>query len=480
MKMKKKSLLAMSLMGLALVACSEDEQLNGGTGNTALNENDGAFVSLTLDITSPETKGSPNRANPVEGTTEESTVSKATIVIDYGETQKVISTGSEGVTLSTTGNESTIKFKAPEGAATFYVYANLPTADAIATDAGGYATSWASNTVSKATSADAYYTDNSFFMSNEDGKGVETTITKEGDNTVTVPIERGAAKVTVESKATIAGTAGGTLHSLSYGLGGMADKFYLLAQSSTSEVTGATYTGATADASYLSVDLGQSAYDDSHEYENANSVPNTTTLSTWEGLYCLENIHSTYKQKNTTYANFKTTYTPGKALDLIENSDKTEGAPAYVVKSDLKNVTAGTSASTFYVVRATEAGYESLNSSYLMESDITGKEISVSSTADETTGYYTITGIKGITKVDKYTNGECWFGPVWINNEANEQASPIYRNDWYHLMVTKITLPGSPTKPEIDPEEPLVSDVDITVKAAVCAWEFEPRQIELK
>ena len=28
--MKKKSLLAMSLMGLALVACSEDEQLNGG------------------------------------------------------------------------------------------------------------------------------------------------------------------------------------------------------------------------------------------------------------------------------------------------------------------------------------------------------------------------------------------------------------------------------------------------------------------
>lgn len=298
--MKKKSLLAMSLMGLALVACSEDEQLNGGTGNTALNENDGAFVSLTLDITSPETKGSPDRANPVAGTPAESSVANATIVIDYGETQKVISTGSEGVTLSTTGNESTIKFKAPEGAATFYVYANLPTADAIATDAGGYATSWASNTVSKATSADAYYTDNRFFMSNEDGKGVETTITKEGDNTVTVPIERGAAKVTVESKATVAGTAGGTLHSLSYGLGGMADKFYLLAQSSTSEVTSATYTGATDDASYLSVDFGQSAYDDSYEYENANSVPNTTTLSTWAGLYCLENIHSTYKQKNTT------------------------------------------------------------------------------------------------------------------------------------------------------------------------------------
>ena len=465
----------MSLMGLALVACSEDEQLNGGTGNTALNENDGAFVSLTLDITSPETKGSPNRANPVQGTTEESSVANATIVIDYGETQKIISTGSEGVTLSTTGKESTIKFKAPEGAATFYVYANLPTADAIATDAGGYATAWASNTVSKATSADVYYADNKFFMSNEDGKGVETTITKEGDNTVTVPIERGAAKVTVESKATVAGTAGGTLHSLSYGLGGMADKFYLLAQSSTSEVTDATYTGATADASYLSVDLGQSAYDDSHKYTDANSVPNTTTLATWNGLYCLENIHTNYLQKNTTYANFKATFTPSEALDL--EGDDTKG---YTVKSDLKSVTAGSTATTFYVVRATEPGYESLNSAYLMESDITGKTKIVVAEPAEEEDYYSITGIKGITKVDKYTNGECWFGPVWINNEANEQASPIYRNDWYHLMVTKITLPGSPTKPEIDPEEPLVSDVDITVKATVCDWEFEPRAIELE
>lgn len=469
--MKKKNLLAMSLMGLALVACSEDEQLNGGTGNTALNENDGAFVSLTLDIASPETKGSPNRANPVQGTTAESTVAKATIVIDYEEGEdKVVSTSNGGATL---GENNTITFKAPEGAATFYVYANLPSDDAMS--------SFNATQVSAATNAAAYYTDGSFFMSNEDGKGVSITITKEGDNTVTVPIERGAAKVTVESKATVDGTAGGTLHSLSYGLGGMTDKFYLLAQAATSEVTGAVYTGATADANYVEVDLDESAYDEDHKYENANSAPNTTTLATWTGLYCLENIHSTYKQGNTTYANFKTTYTPGKALDLEENSDESEDAPAYVVKSDLKNVTTGSSAATFYVVRGTEAGYETLNASYLMESDITGKtDIEVSSTADETTGYYTITGIKGITKVDKYTNGECWFGPVWINNATNENESPIYRNDWYHLMVTKITLPGSPTKPEIDPEEPLVPDVNITVKATVCDWEFEPRAIELK
>lgn len=472
--MKKKSLLAMSLMGLALVACSEDEQLNGGTGNTALNENDGAFVSLTLDITSPETKGSPDRANPVAGTDVENKVSKATVVIVYDDgTQKIVSTGdAEGdATLSTVEGVNTIEFTAPEGAATFYVYANLPTDDKI--------TTWTGSETSKATSATTYYTDNSFFMSNEDGNGVKTTINADGDNTVTVKIERGAAKVTVESKATVdEGNAGGTLHTMSYGLGNMASKFYLLAQDSYSDIAGVTYTSTTT---YKDVDFGQSAYDESHQYTDANSAPNTTALVSWAGLYCLENIHTNYKQGNTTYVNFKTTFTPGQALDLEENTDDSDGAPAYVVKSKLKNVTAGSSATTFYVVRATEAGFESLNSAYIMESDITGKEgIEVSASAG-TDGHYTISGIKGITKVDKYTNGECWFGPVWINNEADAQASPIYRNDWYHLMVTKITLPGSPTEPEIDdPDKPLEPDVNITVKATVCAWEFEPRAIELK
>lgn len=347
--MKKKNLLAMSLMGLALVACSEDEQLNGGTGNTALNENDGAFVSLTLDITSPETKGSPDRANPVAGTDVENKVSKATVVIVYDDgTQKIVSTGdAEGdATLSTVEGVNTIEFTAPEGAATFYVYANLPTDDKI--------TTWTGSETSKATSATTYYTDNSFFMSNEDGNGVKTTINADGDNTVTVKIERGAAKVTVESKATVdEGNAGGTLHTMSYGLGNMASKFYLLAQDSYSDIAGVTYTSTTT---YKDVDLGQSAYDESHQYTDANSAPNTTALVSWAGLYCLENIHTNYKQGNTTYVNFKTTFTPGQALDLEENTDDSDGAPAYVVKSKLKNVTAGSSATTFYVVRATEAG----------------------------------------------------------------------------------------------------------------------------
>ena len=130
--------------------------------------------------------------------------------------------------------EKEFSFKAPEGDATFYVFANVNSADQIEN-------SWKTDMVSAGTVSE-YYTDSKFFMSNQDGKGVQHTISAVSKNEVKVNIERAAAKVTVESKADFTdNTHGGNLRDMSFTLGNMVDKFHLLQQSNYAIPTGLTY-----------------------------------------------------------------------------------------------------------------------------------------------------------------------------------------------------------------------------------------------
>lgn len=491
--MKKKSLLAMSLMGLALVACSEDEQLNGGgtTGNSALN-GEGALVSMTLDITSPTTKGSPGHTNTVAGSAIENKINNVTIVIDYGTgtTPTIVSTATDGGASFVEDEPNTIEFNAPEGEATFYVYANLPNSETITSSS-------TTSAVSGTTTPSSYYNttgDGNFFMSNIDGIGVTRTINADGENQVDVTIERGAAKVTVESKAELStDKLGGKLFSMSYGLSNRADKFYLLAQGIpfTTDVPGVAFTGNDDNVSdYISVSLDGTVT----IYEEGKA--NTDKLEGWNhgAAYCLENIHAAtpentktptgYTKGNTTFVNFQTEFMPAKVLNYTYNSEsqkyelQASGENNEATKTN--DLSSATKAATFYVVRVAEEGYSSLNSSYIMASDVA--DATLSEEADEN-GFYTLTNVEGVSKVDVYEDGKCWFGPIWINNAENVQASPIYRNDWYHLAVTGIKLPGSPTKPTIpddEEEDPLEPDVNMTAALTVSGWEGEVRTIELK
>ena len=99
----------------------------------------------------------------------------------------------------------------------------------------------------------------------------------------------------------------------------------------------------------------------------------------------------------------------------------------------------------------------------------------------ETTDGYTVTGITGITKISKeYVEGKCYFGPIWINIDQTGNTSPIYRNDWYHLKVTDIKLPGLPSEPGDGGNIPLTPDVNVTVTLDVLDWELEERNIVLQ
>lgn len=449
--MKKRSLFAISLMSIALVACSNDEEVNKVIDPAG----EGALVTLKLDVAKPQTKGSPSATNTQLGTETENAISNVTVVVDYGTEQKYFTNTTDGATWE----NNKLTFKAPEGEATFYVYANTNEADPVGS-------SWKADLVSARTVPD-YYKDNNFFMSNQNGIGVKHTINATTDNAVSVNIERAAAKVTVESKASFTDdTYGGTMADMSFTLGNMVDKFYLLQQPEYAIPTDVSYlpTSNAEDDAWVNVTLGQSV-----------SGEGAAEATSFTGAYCMENVKSSYAQNNTTYAKFKTTFTPGKALDFEAATG--EGETGLVVKEDLKDVTAPNEgeAPSFYVVLE---GDNDLTSNYIMAEDITNKNgVTITQTAKGNT----VTGIKGITKISSiYTNGQCYFGPIWFNINEAGNASPVYRNDWYHLTVTKIKLPGSPQEPNPDTPDPLVPDVNVTVTATVLDWEWEPRDIELK
>lgn len=463
--MKKKNLLAMSLMGLALVACSEDEQLNGDLTNQN-GVKDGALVSMTLDIANPETKGNPNPDDPTPGSSSENTISSAVIVISYeGEaTPTIVETGSDEGDATIGSDGKTISFTAPEGVATFYVYANPQSADALTS-------AWSSTKASAATASN-YYGENAFFMSNKDGKGVTATIQKSNDNNVNVDIERAAVKVSVECPAEPDGNEEitGTLSNMKFKLGNMTNKFYLLANNSSyaSAISGIDYSTMTE---WKAITLDATAYDN-------NTIDKTDLAALTSYAYCLENLQQNYYTQNTTYIKFQTNFIPDKVLGIEAISGAEENADQYKVSDALKDSEAESPA-TFYVVRA---GDTDLLSNYIMDSEFSGKDITL--TQEGETTMYTVEGLEGVTKVEKYANGVCNFGPIWINDQADASKSPIYRNDWYHLKVTSIKLPGSSTEPDPDedddPETPLVSDVNITVTATALPWNLEEREIELE
>lgn len=469
--MKKKSLLAMSLMGLALVACSEDEQLNGGgTGNVNGVDGELAKVTLNVSVAAPQTKGNPNQVADKTGTEAESKVSSLVVVADYGSGVEI-----REITSLTENPDGTYSgtVNLPEGTPTFYVYANT-------TDITTSTTSWAT-TLPSTKEASSYYEDNSFFMSNVDGEGVSEMIDPNTEtNQVDVDIERAAVKISVEvpesAEQEVEGASGGKLYSLAFAPKSTADKFYLLDnQSMPADVTYSN-TEATETDDLTDVTIGTSLWADDDKA--------TITSGFDSYVYCLENIQSAVT--NATYLNFKTVFTPSQKIDLIAATG--EGATGLVINRDGENngitdvtideSTTVTNAPSFYVVRGVETGYGDYDNHYIMKSDLydgqslkTGVSLIPITDDDQNVTGYTVSGIAGITKLSaEYVNGECWFGPIYIP----ETGYSIYRNDWYHMVVNSITLPGVPGEP--GPGEP---DANVQISATAIPWNYVEKQLDL-
>ena len=442
--MKLNKYLLMAAMGLGFVACTENDLVEGGDSNGAQNEGT-TYVGFTLDFSKANTKAVTTEE---KGTSSEQTITKAFVLMvdDNGNIQEVVSNTDAKPGTGTNQGKQCYVFQTSAGYHWFYAVVN-PDEDP---EKGGKIDSYFNTAVSLQLAV--ITAENNFMMSNKEALHmlVDDNVTEDqainGDkNSASINIERVPAKVTMTCddavlKNATTGQNEGTIQSPVFYLNNSASMSYRMAQSSIKEITNNTYTDATE-----ATDVKIKGENETDIYKLADPV------------YCLENIHSSYFQKNTTYINLKTTFIPSKVVNCADE------------KKPLKDNTSG-AAVTFYVVKT---GDEDMVGNYILESDLTNYQ----------NGDYTKlpAGVKTISEA--YTNGECWFGPIWVGQEkATSSTAPIYRNTWYNLAIRSIKLPGDPQKPEIDEEgeTPLIPNTNVAITLSVMPWNFIDREIDLQ
>ncbi|WP_337387575.1 Mfa1 family fimbria major subunit [Prevotella sp.] len=278
--------------------------------------------------------------------------------------------------------------------------------------------------------------------------------------------------------------------------------------------SGATLSGITACKSqFYLIDPSGSSYNDNTQ---------TFTWSTKDKpLYCLENTFDldNMKQGQTTRVVFKATYTPhnltpgDKTFFMIGNNTQiwTKDALVAQITSKAKEMLK----STAVVVTIKDKAPLLKGGSHLLSSaDVTIKDGSVDKT--ETFDYATLNTKLGLdnTETDAngnpkvgiktYENGECYYiarikhfngltpwnpgdktykDPLLSDADNNAKFLGRYgvlRNNWYDLTVSKVSAPGYPDVPAVNPDVPDDEDTKyINVEVKILDWAKRTQEIEL-
>lgn len=232
----------------------------------------------------------------------------------------------------------------------------------------------------------------------------------------------------------------------------------------------------------------------------------TSSTFTWstkdEPLYCLENTFdiNNMKQGQTTRVLFKATYTPAavasetdKTFFMIGNNPKiwTMTTLKQQITNKVQELLESTSVSV-----TINAGADLLKagSHKVTAADITITGTTASLNYDELN---TKLGLDKTPGIKTYKNGECYYiARIKHFNELTPWASGqdlyggdnekylgrygVLRNNWYDLTVSKVSAPGYPDVPEVNPTEPDDEDTKyINVEVKILDWAKRSQSIEL-
>lgn len=452
--MKLNKYLLMAAMGLGLVACTENDLVEGGDSNGA--QNDGTtYVGFSLKFNASNTRATATGEE--DGTEAEQKINTAYVLMTDAsdKIEKVLSFTGDNDKGVTEGegyykDKGKFLFKTSAGVHHFYAVVNPETVPTENTTIDDYFKQAVTLEVDKIPSIIDVESSN-FMMASEDVliASVEDGVTEEEaldgpNNSYTIYVERVSAKVTMtcddKTLTNATNNAGGTLANTQFTLNQGVGWFFRMAQASIiadEENTFEYISGPT------SVYIKGTDPSEDVDYIHRSAAP----------VYCLENIRGSYLQGNTTYLTLQTTFTPAKVVDCAD---------------EIKELKENTTTGTFYVVKQGE-----LAGNYIMETDLTTYQNGDDSKLPA--------GVEAIS--DAYTDGNCYFGPIWIGQEEADDANanaPVVRNTWYNLKITGITLPGDPDEPTIDPEQPLTPATNVAITLSVMPWNFINRDINLQ
>lgn len=219
-------------------------------------------------------------------------------------------------------------------------------------------------------------------------------------------------------------------------------------------------------------------------------------------LYCLENTFdiNNMKQGQTTRVLFKATYTPAavasetdKTFFMIGNNPKiwTKTTLEQQITNKVQELLKSTSVSV-----TINAGVDLLKAG---SHKVTAADITITGTT-ASLDYNELNTKLGLDKtpgIKTYENGECYyFARIKHFNELTPWASGqdlyggdnekylgrygVLRNNWYELTVSKVSAPGYPDVPVVNPETPDDEDTKyINVVVKILDWAKRSQSIEL-
>ncbi len=323
------------------------------------------------------------------------------------------------------------KIATTTGAKKIYVGLNLPASFPNVSSVGELKANWAT-TVNDLVTAGGI----AMFSAAETSKTlVETTNPSYADNNVfTVQVERMVAKVAVEDGGIVSAVAGGVISDVQFAIHTSNKVLFPLKNVAGGVVKDPNW----ALGSYVSTD-----FENFSDYSPINapgtSGVNGATAKLLNAKYAPENTSQAHLQKETTYASIRAKFVPNQFSD--EN-----GAS--------KGSNVGQSAKTFWIVTDSEG---------------------VRKFFDLQAEAQTYATSKGVTVSAPYTGGYCYY-QAYLNPKNGYNT---VRNDFYNVVITKISGPGKPDPDPKDPELPVETPTDITVSVEIIAWTYVADNYEL-
>lgn len=451
--MKLNKYLLMAAMGLGFVACTENDLVEGSDSNGSQNEGT-TYVGFTIDFGEMGTRAPAIGTTP--GTDAESKVTTVYALLtnkdqDVIQNTYLMTPYEYGETDS---KKVKYMFATSPGTYDLYVVVNPDQTDLAGTNKPTKISEYLQKGVTLGVATIAK--DENFMMSSTEKAEVyiQDNVTEEeaqegtdaSTNNFTVNVERVTAKVTMTCANLVltdksGGDAGGTLNSASFYLKNRALKSTRMAVS-----TPLSLDYKTSGNFELSENAPTAAIKLTGATDKANATP----------VYCLENIQANYnKGGNITYASLSTVFIPSKVVvcDGTDNGGE---------EADFKG---NSSVATFRVVTK-----GTLSGAYILDSELTLYKNDNENKLPA--------GVEEVS--DPYTNGVCWFGPIWVGENDDRTSYAIERNHWYNLNITGITLPGSPTEIVPDPEIPPHQATNVAITLTVEPWTTVDRNIDLQ
>ncbi len=274
------------------------------------------------------------------------------------------------------------------------------------------------------------------FSAAEIGKTlVETTDSSYPDNNVfTVQVERMVAKVAVEDGGIVSAVAGGAISDVEFAIHTSNKALFPV-----KNVAG----GIVKDPNWALGSYAAADFENLSDYTPINiagtSGVNGATAKLLTAKYAPENTSEAHLQKETTYASIRAKFVPNQFSDAGGNS---------------KGSNVGQSATTFWIVTDSEGVRKFFN--FYTEAQ-------------------TYATSKGVTVSAPYTGGYCYY-QAYLNPRNGYNT---VRNDFYHVLISKINGPGRPDPDPKDPELPVETPTDITVSVEIIAWTYVADSYEL-